>query len=291
MRSRPIIHVGGPAGAGKTTLIESLLRAYDGPVLVARCSRDDSLRKSKDASPRRGHPELQRYRKAGAEGTAVFSFLGEDFDSDAFYMSDLMQEHSHAVVLEGDSPLGFPDLRVFVAPALTRGRRLLVRRKRDRAAAARAEADALERLLRQPDGMEQFVTGMLGERVTEFARRNPTMLDETRTNLLAGIERVRGARPPKPTVHWAIAEGYAGIEHAQVVVVNVREQRDVAEGERLLAGLRRVRKDPEVFDDILGRRGTRIPITAATANLAASADPGTRKVVARIKRLIRRVSE
>ncbi len=258
--------------------------------MVARYHRDDSQRTSKEASPRRGHAELQRYRKAGAEGAAVFSFPGDCFDSDAFYMSDLMQDYSHAVVLEGDSPLSFADLQVFVAPALTRGGRLLVRRKLDRTASPRAEADALERLLQQPDGLEQFMTGMLGERGAEFARRNPTMLDETRTNLLAGIEKIRKARPPKPTVRWAIAEGYEGIEHAHVVV-NLREQRDVAGGERLLAGLRRVRKDPEVFDNILGRRGTRIPITAVTANLAASTDPGTRKVVARIKRLIRRVSE
>jgi hypothetical protein len=266
------------------------LGGYYGSVLVARCSRDDSLRKWKETSPKR-HPELQRYRKAGAEGAAVFSFPGDELDSDAFYMSDLMQDYSHAVVLEGDNPLGFADLRVFVVPALPRGRRLLVRRKRDHAAAARREADALERLLQQPDGMEQFVTDMLGERVAEFARRNPAMLDDTRTNLLAGIERIRKAPPPKPTVHWAIAEGYEGIEHAQVVVVNVREQRDVAAAGRLLASLQRVRNDPEVFEDVLGRRGTKIPITAVAANLAASTDPGTRKVVARIKRSIRRVSE
>lgn len=180
---------------------------------------------------------------------------------------------------------------MLVVPALTRGRRLLVRRKRDRATAARAEADALERLLAQPDSMEQLVTGMLGERVAEFARRNPGLLEETRTALLAGIERVRRARPRKPTVHWALADGYEEIEHAEVVVVNVRDQRDVAGAERLLADLRRVRKDPEVFDDILGWRGTRIPITAVAANLVARKNPGTRKVVARIKRLIRRMSD
>ena len=290
MISRAVIQVGGSAGAGKTTLIESLLRAYDGWVLVARCTRDDSLRKSKEASPRR-HPELQRYRKAGAGGAAVFSFPGDDIDSDTFYTTDLMQDYSQAVVLEGDSPLSYVDLRVLVVPALTRGRRLLVRRKRDRATAARAEADALERLLGQPDGMEQLVTGMLGGRVAEFARRNPALVEETRTALLAGIDRVRRARPHKSTVHWALAEGYEGIEHAEVVVVNVRDQRDIAGAERLLADLRRVRKDPEVFDDILGWRGTRIPITAVAANLVARADPGTRKVIARIKRLIRRVSE
>ena len=39
MIERAVIHVGGPPGAGKTTLIESLLRSYEGPVLVARCVR------------------------------------------------------------------------------------------------------------------------------------------------------------------------------------------------------------------------------------------------------------
>ena len=35
MIERAVINVGGPPGAGKTTLIESLLRSYDGLVLVA----------------------------------------------------------------------------------------------------------------------------------------------------------------------------------------------------------------------------------------------------------------
>jgi uridine kinase len=73
MIERAVVHVGGPPGAGKTTLIESLLRSYDGLVLVARCVRDDSLRSSRESAPKR-HPEMRRYREAGASGAALFRF-------------------------------------------------------------------------------------------------------------------------------------------------------------------------------------------------------------------------
>ena len=286
MIERALIHVAGPAGAGKTTLIESLLRAYDGCVLVARCMRNDSLRRSKETSPRK-HPELQRYRTAGAVGVATFSFPTDDIDSDAFFATNLMLDFSEAVVLEGDRPFSYLDLQVYVAPAIPHRGRLLVRRKRDRAAEAHAKADAIEQVMRQPDGVERLLAELLGEPVAQLARRNPTFLEEARARFLAELEQVRSAPPPKPTAHWAIREGYEGIEHAQVVVVNVRDDRDVAGGERLLADLRRVRKDNEVFDDILGWRGTKVPITAVAANLADGADPGTKKVMARIKRTIR----
>jgi hypothetical protein len=56
------------------------------------------------------------------------------------------------VVIEGDSPLRDADLRVFVAPPPAAGQALLVRERRDRAAQQRAQADAMERLLGEPDG-------------------------------------------------------------------------------------------------------------------------------------------
>jgi hypothetical protein len=63
-----------------------------------------------------------------------------------------MEDYSQAAVLEGDNPLEFVDLAVFVVPAPAAGETLFVRHKRDRAKQERANADAIERLLRRPDG-------------------------------------------------------------------------------------------------------------------------------------------
>src|SRR5256886_5871370 len=74
-----------------------------------------------------------------------------------------MTDYSQAVLLEGDNPLGFTDLAVFVAPSPPADEALFVRRRRN----------------------------------------------------LAGAERVKAA----------ITERYAGIQHAQLVVVNVHGER------------------------------------------------------------------
>ncbi len=116
MIQRAFIHIAGPTGSGKTAFVEALLAADDGPTLVARCVRDDSLRRSRESSPRT-HPEMQRYRQAGAYATATFAFPRHDPDPIEFYETQLMLNYSRAVILEGDNPAGYADLEVFVAPA------------------------------------------------------------------------------------------------------------------------------------------------------------------------------
>ena len=152
MIQRACIHVAGPTGCGKTTFVEALLTAGDSPMVVGRCTRDDSMRRMRESSPR-SHPELQRYRRAGAWAAAVLRFPSDNPNLVDFYESRLMLEYSGAVILEGDNPAGYADLEVFVAPAPLVGETLYVRRQRDVAAAERAKAEAWEELLRQPDGM------------------------------------------------------------------------------------------------------------------------------------------
>ncbi len=129
MIERAFVHVGGPPGSGKTTFIEALLAGTDALTLVARCLRDDTLAQAREGAPRT-HPELRRYRQAGAAGAAVYTFPGQQNGTDDFFMTDLMMNYSQAVVLEGESPLGYVDLRVFVAPAPARNDQLFVRRTR-----------------------------------------------------------------------------------------------------------------------------------------------------------------
>ena len=58
----------------------------------------------------------------------------------------------------------------------------------------------------------------------------------------------------------------------------------------MLEDVRQLRADQAVVDDVLGWRGSRVPITAVMADLADARDAGTRKAVARVKRSVREVS-
>ncbi|MGH9010656.1 MAG: hypothetical protein ACRDYF_12530, partial [Acidimicrobiia bacterium] len=289
MRERGFIHVTGPAGSGKTAFIEAVLATTDALILAARCSRDDALPEPQEsASPT--HPELRRYRHAGAHGAALFAFPETDVRSGEFFMTELMTDYSHAVVVEGDSPLVSVDLRVFVAPVPEVGEQLFVRRTRDRAAEERAKAAAFERLLLDPAAMADLLGEIGGAPLADFARNNPQALDDVRTRLLAARRSERTPRRPKPEQYWAIHDRFRGIEHAQLVIVNVRTDDQRARGEQLLSDLARLRTDEELCRDVLGVRGSRVPITAVVADLAATRDPGTRKALARVRRTIRSTS-
>jgi hypothetical protein len=287
--SRVIIHVDGPPGAGKTAFVERLLGEMDEWVLAVRCRRDASLRRARESSSVRD-PELRRYRAAGASDAGRFTFPSDRDAADDFFTSRLLTDVWYAVVLEGDSPLRGADLRVFVAPPPAAGQTLLVRERRDRAVQQRAQVAAMQRLLDEPDGAARLLEQLVGGPVVTFARQRPELLEQARVSLVAGIGKVRAAPPPTPTEHWAVTAGYAGIEHAQLVVVNTWEDAERRRAQGLLDEVRRLRADRVVFDDILGWRGSRVPITAVLADLADPRDAGTRKAVARVNRSVREAS-
>jgi hypothetical protein len=286
MRERVVVHVAGPPGCGKTTLIESALGAIEGLIVAARCVRDDTRRHARETAPKT-HPELRRYRDAGASGAALFVFPESDSGSDAFFMTELMGDYSQGVILEGDNPLRYVDFAVFVAPPPAASESLFVRRTRDRAREQRGMVDAIERLLREPDGVAEFLGEVVSGPIAAFARKNPKLMVETRSTLLAGITAARKASQLQATQHWAISDRYSGIEHAQLVVVNVCHDSRRDAGEQLAADVVRLRKEEELFNDVLGFRGSRTPITVVVANLAQPADAGRKKALARVRRAFR----
>lgn len=289
MRQRALVLVTGPTGSGKTTLIEHLLRSERGMLMAARCIRDDSLRAPKEAVPR-SHGELRRYRKAGASGVVEYRFPESHADLDAFFMTRFMEDYSEGVLLEGDPPVEYLDLTVFVAPALPGDESLFRRVKRDRARERREALERWEKLLRKPGGTKEFLVLTVGEALAESVALDSKLVDSTRASMLAGLKKERAAPPPAPTQHWAIAAGYEGIEQAQVVVVNVHNAEERPGAQRLVNDLVRLRKDEAVFQDILGWRGHRIPITAVVADLADPGDPGLKKALARVRRGFRQPS-
>ena len=141
-------------GAGKTTLVEALLAHTDYMITaVVRCMRDDTLPQPCE-SLARTDPELHRYRMAGGHTVARYAFPGTSDAHDAFFQSDLMQDLSHAVVIEGDCPVSFADVSAFISPAT--GGRLLVRRKSDQPSRQRQAMDALEAVLSRPGAWSRY---------------------------------------------------------------------------------------------------------------------------------------
>jgi hypothetical protein len=269
MIERAYIHVAGPERSGKTTLVEAILAAFDGPTITVRCRRNDDLAESVESTPTRD-PELRRYREAGADGVACFDFPAAEEDGDGFFCSKVMTEYSKAVLIEGDCPVEYVDLEVFVAPPLPAGSTLLRRTKRRTPTAA---ASALEEIL----------MGIGGRPATAAFSRSRAL--ETLGRAAAIYAESLGAKGPAHT-HWELASTHQGLEHAGLVVVSVRARDDRDVAEQMLREIARIRSDDDVRTAVLGRFAHRTKVTAVVADLSDPKDPGTKKALTRIKRAI-----
>jgi hypothetical protein len=72
--------------------------------------------------------------------------------------------------------------------------------------------------------------------------------------------------------------------------VNACEDAERRGAQGLVEEVGRLRADQAVFADVLGWRGSRVPITAVVADLANARDAGTRRAVVRVKRSVWEVS-
>lgn len=209
---------------------------------------------------------------------------------DAFFASTFMQEYSEAVFIEGDCPIDYVDLSVFVAPAPPKGRSLLRRVVRDHTASHQASIDQLAQAIENPEALARILGAGLGEPLVAMAHKQPQILDDLRRSMASKLSELRRAPPRAPTEHWALEDGYAGIERAQLVVVNVRPDAERHAAEAVVDDVARLRNDEEVYRDVVGLRGNKLPITAVIAVLSNPKDAGLKKAVARVKRATKRRS-
>jgi len=284
MIERALIHIAGPPGAGKTTLIAHLLPKLDHSAAAARCIRDDRLREPRETAPKH-HPELNAYRAAGADPVALYRFPSSHADWDAMHTTDLMSQYFAAVLLEGDLPVEWVDLSVYVAQPLPGGAPLLIRTVSDPARDRAAEIESFETMLSDRGALANRFSALSGLPFDLLFGNDSKAIMELEENLTAGLERLRVAPLSAPKQRWELAEGFEGIQDAQVVVVNVHKGGH-SQAEPMLRDLHRLRADKGVFKDIFGWKGKRTPITAVAADLADPRDPGLRRLIARIKRAL-----
>lgn len=288
MTERTLVHIAGPVGAGKTAFVERLLDANVALAICVRAERDAKRHKEQESAPKT-HPELRRYLDAGASAAALYRFAAPS--TDVFFSSTFMQNYSEAVFIEGDCPTDYVDLSVFVAPVPAKGRSLLRRVVRDRTASHQASIDQLAQALESPEALVRLLGAGLGESLVAMALKQPQILDDLRRTMTSKLSEARRAPPPAPTEHWALEDVYAGIERAQLVVVNVRSDAERHVAEAVVDDVARLRKDEEVYRDVIGFRGNKLPVTAVTAVLSNPKDAGLRKAVARVKRATKRGSQ
>ena len=191
----------GPVGAGKTTFIERLLGAEVAFAICVRAERDQTLRKEQKSAPK-AHAELRRYREAGASAVAFYRFAEPSMD--AFFTSPFMQNYSEAVFIEGDCPIDYVDLSVFVAPVPSNGRSLLRRVVRDHVASHHASIKQFAEALENPEALATLLGARLGEPLVAMALKQPRVLDDLRRSMKSKLGEVRRAKPPTPTEHWAL---------------------------------------------------------------------------------------
>ena len=279
---RPLIHVGGPPGAGKTAFVASMLAVHDEEAfIVVRARRDTSLpapRVTFRVSDVERDPELRRYLDADAMTAVGYAFGSASVDD--FFMAEFMQEYSTAIIIEGDDPVGLADLYVHVVAA---------------------SADAV--LARQ---QQKSAPVDLGSALLALLADAGISPDQARLRLAKDVQRRgvgaakplpargagrRAASPGTPALRWTISGAHDGIARAQLVVITLRGDDERERGDALLAEVVRLRGDPEVFADLRHQLGSgRIPITAVVADLTNRKDPGTRKALARVRRTLRSAS-
>lgn len=144
----------------------------------------------------------------------------------------------------------------------------------------------IERLLEEPTAVAELMGQLIGEPAAAMLRSRPELVEAARAEMLAKLDQDRQSPAPPPTKRWAVSDRYAGIERAQLVIVNVRDQEDSRRADELVFDLAKLRQDQKIFSDVLGYRGNRISITAVAGNVTDPADPGTKKAIAKVRRLI-----
>jgi hypothetical protein len=275
MRARAIIHVSGPEGSGKTAFIEALIHAFDeSDVACVRGFADVSVRKERESSPKQ-HPELKRWRRAGASAVALYRFDPRDATAaDGFFLTDIMENYSKMMVIEGDCPLEYVDLVVFVARLPRRGASILCRVTRDIAADRRALVESFVKTMADADDR----VGASGK-----LRMDPAVMESL-------LQHYVGApRTGAPAKKWQLAAGYAGIENAGLVIGNLHSPDEQPQAAPFLDEVARLRRDKAKFDDVIGWRGGRVPITAVVGSVLDPKDAGLKKALARVKRAVRSV--
>ncbi len=278
---RPILHISGVDPALAHRFARSLIatdRFLPTHVHAIRIAKKSAAR-SKD----RGAKIHRLPQREGDPHRYEFS-NADTFD---FFDAPFMLDYSDCVLIEGDRPLPEIDLEVFVAKPLAPGERLLEFRKPSSAGRSKRndEDSATEGLAADPLAEFELVRQLLGLPGSPSNSKGlPPIEEHLRMLLRAGLREEHHSR--RGGKRWTIHDSCRGIENAGLVIVHCESPAERARAESFLAELERIRSDPAVFEDVSSSKTTRVAITAVAGDVGDPKDPGTKKAIARIARLV-----
>lgn len=310
MFDRHLTWIDGPAGAGKTTLVEQIVRSNRAKEIAAlRIRTDPTIASPLYAAAAERSPEVGRWVAAGAgfagtlrvpEGWSgdLLHALEECDNVELLYIADVW-------LVEGsiEYAAGLHDTLVFVTPPLEDGQGAVVEEEREVAridgmTALRIIAGRYAEEAGDPAGDEPWPStppeelpeglrpGDIDEETGEEIVDVFEIPDELGWQIVKILEE---GVPSKQHKHWLL-HGLEGAADAHVVVVNAVDAAqpgaarpgDDGAARRLVEELQTLWRDDTLRNEVLGSRLGRRTILAA--RLADRRDEGTRKAVAAIKR-------
>ena len=290
MIERPYVWVDGPEGAGKTTLVERFLASSRGRLVMAARMIPAGTR-AKLGEVRAGNDETRRYEAAGASHTLLTRYDPDldRVDNDPFWTTDFISDYSEAILFEGPLRTDFaPQLVVAVVPPLLEGVPLIERRRCE--AARLPLGDYLAMLTSRLPGAgaeEPAAKAPAPESRPGRAKRGRDRIEIPERVGRVLLDWARHGVPVEQE-RWCFREPYGALGGAGVVVVNVRSDADRVGAAWLADEFRKAHEDRRMMRELFGGWRRLNAVSVFVANLGDAKDAGTRKALARMKRVLSR---
>ncbi len=272
------IRIDGPPEAGKTTLIEHLLRLKPDHTILA-CRVRENSNSTEPTVQREGSGETMRYQAAGADDTVHCDYppgqtevMLECFRDD----SSLFCQPSDALVYECNADCHLSSaLCVFVASLPTDDRPLVVRGTREY-----LELDyqvILQALFEDPGAVRLVdlspnIDPSLPDKPTSRRRKNKNQLSDRALAIIGEIVD-RAIASPGEKEAWVLTEPFGGLAHANAVIINIRGAGEIERAIRFRREIHRIYTEWEIAEDILEFQTLYSKIPVFICNLADPDDP------------------
>lgn len=261
------IWIDGPAGSGKTTLIERVLESNRNKSLGAiRLRKNRKLRSPKEIKA--GNDETRRFKNAGAADTLLVEYPDNNRSSvaDFFFANEFRGGLFNAIYCEAElTEDQFPmDMNLFVLPPLTDP----------------ASIFDVQQIKVDKEFMKSQFAKVLGH-LAPAVQRLSISLEDCMDKVLEGSDGDLDKFPPLTILR--LAPGFEGLIIATKVIVNIREEKERVNAERLLYLIDEIGSTPKRVENTFGYFW-RPKKSMFIANLTNPKDAELKKLVSMIKR-------
>ncbi len=268
MITRGFVRIEGPPAAGKTTLIERVLRG-NRSILLAAARIDEAPVGKPSREIREEDSHITRFIEAGAFDASSFQidYRGKDSPENFFWCSDLMSDYFHGLLIENPGPLDLHgNHTVFVLRPLEDGEEFF-------------ERDTIH----VPRHVLKASLGAILSDLGEGSEHPDIAFNKAFDDLdEKGLDIGE---------HWRLRDPFAGLTRADTILINTNGNENYDSLERTVAEIKRMAEEPELARDIFMWRAGSRNFHINTGNLLARNQPDINKVINRIRSVLRQASD